>query len=514
MNFNVSFDKGKRVFVCNKQLSGFFLNQLSKRFECTKLNIVARYVDYHDQNCKELFQSISCEVLDPWTGELKVPEDKKLDPVQRMGVRHALERNHSYIAFEQGVGKTPTAIVTMNTCEMPTLILCPPHLVSMWKKEIEAWSVNPVSVEVVSDKSEHQQSFFSQVYICPDSIIDRPAIQNYLGGLPCTFLIVEEAQRFVNWTAKRTKVLFGDGKCMPPNGLVHKFEKVMFLSGTPMPNRPMELHPVLSSCAANTINYMNFPSYGIRYCSGHETEFGWDFKGSSNIEELRGNLRVFMRREEKGSKFAEKTHEVIFFEDRGNRVKDLEKVILRGHTVEEFLGHIESSDFNNQVLGQIAKYRAELSMEKVKIGAERVRKILETTKESVLLLGWHTNAIYKGAEELKTYEPVVVTGRTPIRTRDKALEIFQEGKTRVLIANIQTMVGYNIDRATRVVFFEYSWTPKDNEQAEDRAHRRTSKNKVTVEYLVVTDSLDSYVLQTLLQKKKVINQLIAKRGQK
>lgn len=27
--------------------------------------------------------------------------------------------------------------------------------------------------------------------------------------------------------------------------------------------------------------------YGVRYCNGTQTTFGWDFSGSSNMEELR-----------------------------------------------------------------------------------------------------------------------------------------------------------------------------------------------------------------------------------
>ena len=148
--------------------------------------------------------------------------------------------------------------------------------------------------------------------------------------LPHRFLVVEEAHRFVNLTAQRTRALFGDVNNLLPDGLVHKFDKATFLSGTPMPNRPMELYPILKACAANSIDFRDKLEFGVRWCGAYEGAWGWRFDGSSHEDDLSKRLRVFMRREEKeGKGFAKKTRSVVYFDGEVTKeIKELEDALI------------------------------------------------------------------------------------------------------------------------------------------------------------------------------------------
>ena len=158
--------------------------------------------------------------------------------------------------------------------------------------------------------------------------------------------------------------------------------------------------------------------------------------------------------------------------------------------------------------GAIAKYRSAVGAKKIALAAGRVKEIMDEGNESILLVGWHVDILEKARRKLAPFNPLLIHGKTKMKDRDSAIRRFEAGGTRLLIANIQTMVGYNIPKATRVLFMEYSWTPKDNEQAEDRAHRRGSQHRVLVEYLVLTGTLDEYILSAFLKKKKTIKRII------
>lgn len=61
-------------------------------------------------------------------------------------------------------------------------------------------------------------------------------------------------------------------------------------------------------------------------------------------------------------------------------------------------------------------------------------------------------------------------------------------------------VGLTLTRASTVVFAELAWTPSEVQQAEDRAHRIGQTSCVSVQLLLVKDSIDE-VMWEMLQSK-------------
>lgn len=519
----VLISEKEKVFVCDgasaedrikAKAAGFIWNPILHRFETAKIRNAVRLRSHFDRTCEVQINKISCRILDPWTGGISIPTSEKLDRAQRLGVLHALERNHSYIAFEQGVGKTPTAIALMNSFAQRADVLVPPALIPQWFREIDKWKTKKQKVVVVENARDFRtRHTTADILLCPDSIIGDDDIRLSLSLRGAALLITEEAHRFCNWTAARTKTLFGTPDSVFANGLIHQYEKATYLSGTPMPNRPFELHPVLSRTAANLIDYRDQQEYGIRYCGAFLTNFGWDYKGASNLEELRRKIQpVFMRREEKDTEgFTKKTKNIIFMDGKHKKVMEFQKAVLGGQTINQFVKRYNKGEVSNKAeLGQIAKLRVEISRRKIPLGAAWTRNILESTDARVILLGFHQEAITKMERSLRDFNPAVIHGKTPYKMREERMAKFQSGKTRLLIANLLVMVGYNLDKANRVVFFEYSWVPKDNEQAENRPHRRTTEHDVLIEYLVLEKTLDQYMLQSNFRKSKVIDQVISK----
>ncbi len=64
----------------------------------------------------------------------------ELRPFQRAGVRYALESRRTFIADEQGLGKTVEALAALEEDDAyPAVIICPASLKLNWQREIEHW---------------------------------------------------------------------------------------------------------------------------------------------------------------------------------------------------------------------------------------------------------------------------------------------------------------------------------------------------------------------------------------
>ena len=83
------------------------------------------------------------------TVALSYAEDAELDglelggelhPFQRAGVRYALERRRTFIADEQGLGKTVQALATLEADDaFPAVVVCPASMKLMWERESLHW---------------------------------------------------------------------------------------------------------------------------------------------------------------------------------------------------------------------------------------------------------------------------------------------------------------------------------------------------------------------------------------
>ena len=72
--------------------------------------------------------------------ELDVELGGKLHPFQRAGVRYALERRRTFIADEQGLGKTVQALATLEVDDaFPAVVVCPASMKLMWEREANTW---------------------------------------------------------------------------------------------------------------------------------------------------------------------------------------------------------------------------------------------------------------------------------------------------------------------------------------------------------------------------------------
>lgn len=502
----VGFSKG--IFVCKSTFedraiprdAGFRWDFAKKRWYTDSPKVAAKLEQYLNSEAKKEVEKILL-IIQPWERELVVPSHKKLYQFQRKACEFALSRNRSYLALDPGLGKTPIAAVIAGTLSLinnpspiEVVYICPPFLMKNVMNEFAKWAKD------------------LKIWIIPDSILvrDQTLIIDQMKKFNMfKLLIVDEANRFKNDTAKRTKALFGiNGR----SGIASVFDKVIYMCGTVMPNRPIELFPVLNHSAPQLIDFANKFEYGKKYCDAHQTQFGWDFSGALNIGELHSNIMgSFMHRVRKKDALdlPDKIEEmVILNENLPPRLTKLSKAILNKMSPEDLMKGQIRAQLETETL-YLSTYRKELGILKVPQVLEFIEYLLEETDESIIVFAIHKEVIARLIEGLSKYCPLVITGDTRVELRQEHVNQFQKDKRRrLIIGNIQAMgIGFTLTKATRVVFAEFSWTSSDNEQASDRAHRISQKNEVLVHYLVYENSVDKAVIETALRKRKLNDQL-------
>jgi SNF2 family DNA or RNA helicase len=443
---------------------------------------------------------------------------------------HVLTRTPSYVADEAGLGKTATAIIAVNSSPGKTLITCPPYLRYNWLSELKTWLNIKVlgAAHINHGRSKPHQwiqltsptfsivesgdsDASADILILPDSLLTSPAIRSLLKRhAPFKWLIVDEAHRFKTDDAQRTKALVGDEK---EDGITALAERTVLLSGTPIPNgRPIELYPVLSRLAPESILHRSLEEYWKDFCGGKSiTRYegqraivNRNLQGTSNLKQLRKELRrKFTVRHLKKNCLKElgpKTRQIIFLNEPGIGIKALEKEILTNHELEDLIGE-------NYNLGDIARYRREVGEVKQLPALRFIKDKLDETGEKIVVAAYHIETVnFLHKHLLKDYGALKIQGGMSAADKAEAVRLFQTKESRrVMVGNTLAMgLGNTLTKAPIFISVEPEWTPGTNEQMEDRIHRISQEKHVYCIYLVLRNSLDERMLHRALGKEENI----------
>lgn len=506
----MSFSDG--IFICRcsheersiPRKAGFRFDMEERIWYTDQPREAARLREYADSSAKRQIDRlmITCS---PWRGPLPFP--KKLTPYdfQIEAAKFALSRNRSYLALEAGLGKTIVAALVANALRCPTVVICPPFLARNIEAEFHKWCTgNP---QIVRVDTREAPLWIPDILIVPDTLIHRESARAEMENVYLSarrlgkdaLLIVDEAHRFKTVTAVRTRAILGDEKTV---GLMRMFKRQVYLSGTPMPNRPIELYPVLSKVAPETISFMTRDQYGMKFCAGFYNGHGYDFSGASNMETLkkrvRGKFMLRLRKKQVLKELPPKTEEIVIIGDLPPKFIAMEAKLLKLHSPVDLMAGKVSSE-------HVATYRKELGELKVKPAVEFIRSLLEESDESFLVLAFHKKVISDLVFKLKKYKPFVITGGTKDSERHESVKTFQKDPTRRLfIGNYLAMgLGLTLTKASQVIFVEPSWSDSQNDQGSDRVHRIGQLENVHVRFLVYQDSIDRKVMETILRTREV-----------
>lgn len=409
-------------------------------------------------------------------------------PYQKAGIAYVARCGNALIADEMGLGKTIQALGVVNTVpEIKTvLIVCPKSVLLNWQREADKWMVR------------------SDVLF---SVINYDRLKQLTVTEPFDLLVADEAHYLKTPEAKRTRLFFA----IPAR-------RTLFLTGTPILNRPVELWPMLQRLDPEDLGRDKW-AFGERYCRLRQmrvtrTKLVWDWSGASNLDELQEKLRAkCMVRRLKADVLTElpaKRRQIIPLDRQGvAKLLEAEKKLCREVGFEEMARKLEHSATVGMT--EMSKIRHQLGLAKADKAIDHITDLLENVGK-VVVFAHHRDVIAALCNGLQPFGPLVIDGSTDSKARQWRVDTFQNSPgNQVFIGQIQAAgVGITLTAASTVVFVEQDWVPGNMSQAEDRCHRIGQKESVLIQYLVFDDSLDAAMAHTLIKKSRVADAALDK----
>jgi SNF2 family DNA or RNA helicase len=138
----------------------------------------------------------------------------------------------------------------------------------------------------------------------------------------------------------------------------------------------------------------------------------------------------------------------------------------------------------------------------------------DNPNESVIIFSNFSSYLYRLGLKLieKGIKMNIITGKTP--DPQEVVELFQEGKFNVLLANIVSAgEGLTLDRGETIIFLDKHFNPTKNIQAQDRITPTTEErnHSCTIISLSIKDTIDEDI-NKLLDKKINITDVVNNGG--
>ena len=357
------------------------------------------------------------------------------------------------IADEMGLGKTVTSLGLAVCLEFPLLVVCPSSLKLNWQNEISKWL--ELDSLVITKGTDPIQG---DIVIISYEILAKRYLE-----IECQTLILDESHSIKSTESKR---------CQSAATVAKNSKYAILLSGTPSLNRPIELYPQL-----NCLYSQFFPSkqkFGERYCNAFKGKYGWDYSGSSNLQELNFLLqKIMVRRLKKDvlKELPEKKRYKIYVKEASKDMRPKGKL-------------------SDAKVTQLYKETAETKLQPVISYLEK-----EINNRGKLVIFAHHSIMINSIEEMlieKNIKHIKIDGSINVDKRQSLCDYYQLYREyRVALLSITAAgVGITLTKGDCCIFAEMYWNSAQIKQCEDRCHRIGREKDLVIKYLLMKNTID------------------------
>lgn len=416
----------------------------------------------------------------------------ELQPFQWAAVRYALDARRTFLADEQGLGKTVEALAALEADDAyPAIVVCPASLKLNWAREAQHWLPHR-DVAVVDGRLAVPP--VGEITILNYEIV--AAHREALGRLGPRALVVDESHYVKNPQAKRTQAVRRLAGAVAEDGLR------LALTGTPVLNHAEELIAQL-----RVIGRLEDFGSGARF----SREFRTAQHGFSE-ERLHWHLRrrCFVRRlkSEVLPQLPPKRQVVVpiaLDNEREYRLAE-EDVIEWLRTQPLDLAELDAkiaATLRAERLAQLGALQRLAARGKLHGALAWIHDFL-ASGEPLVVFARHVEVQRAVLERFPG--ALHILGSDPTAEREAAVRAFQEPDGPQLIVGATRVAGQGITltRASNVCFLELEWTPAMHDQAEDRCHRIGQRDAVTAWYLLAAGTIDETMAELLQRKRGIV----------
>lgn len=479
-------------------------------------------------NLRPLLEQIEASQARTSSAIIRIPADKELWPFQKASVSYALQRNHTLIADQPGLGKTPIAIAFANEIRARrVLCIVPANIRLQWERRIREWTTMPWPYSVYPILgSRHGVHPTANWTVVSYDLARSPEIGAALARGLYDLLILDEAHYLKTNSTRRTQAVFGGGLHHTFKPLASRCGAILALTGTPLPNRPREAYTLARNLCWDSIDYASEDDFRERFNPSITMEgerynpetkamepYIYVDERSGRHMELQNRMRVnFMSRHMK--------HEVLpqLKLPKFDIIQMTETAPVKQALAAERMLDIDPETLqgaDKQIDGQWAIVRHNMGVAIAPQVADYVRMLFDGGEEKLVLAGWHHDVLDIWERELADFGVVRIDGHTLAKQKDIRVQQFiQDRKTRLCIGNMQSM-GVGTDGLQEVcshmLIGEPSPVPGDNEQMVDRLNRIGQAGTVQADFFVAPNSILERILASSLRKMQGIHAALDKR---
>lgn len=469
------------------------------------------------------------EIATSWKGtsnaHIACPADRELWGFQKSDIEYALRRKSTLIGDQPGLGKTPIAICFANEIRAKrVLVLCPAAVRIQWVKRIREWTTLrwPYTIHTIL-VGRHGVHPNAEWTVASYDLARTEAIGRALAKTHYDLLILDEAHYLKTIDSKRTRAVFGGGLDRKFDAFASQSERILALTGTPLPNRPREAYTLARGLCFDSVDFMSEESFSERFNPSIRQEridpktgrtIVYNDERSGRHQELQNRMRAyFMTRHLKRDVMPQlklPVYDLIQLEETGAVKQALQAESLLDIDPE----NLEGADVST--LGHIAIVRLQMGLALAPQVADYVEMLLDGGEEKLVLFAWHKEVMNLLEQRLEKYGLLRIDGSTSTTKRYSLIELFQvDNRYQVMLGNILAM-GLGTDGLQHVsshaLIAEPDWVPGNNIQAFDRLDRGGQLNAVQGDIFVAPGSFAEKILASALRKGQTIHKSLDKRG--
>ncbi|MBO0768384.1 MAG: DEAD/DEAH box helicase [Solirubrobacterales bacterium] len=414
----------------------------------------------------------------------------ELQPFQWAAVRYALEHRQTFLADEQGLGKTVEALATLEAADaFPAVVICPASMKLTWAREATHW-LGHRDVAVIQGRSGSLPR--ADITILNYEVVEAHRETLQKRGLKA--LVADESHYCKNPQAKRTRAVRRLAESVADDGLR------LALTGTPVLNHADELIAQLRVI-------------GRLKEFGSGASFSRQFEGEFSEERLHWHLRrhCFVRRlkSEVLPQLPAKRQIVVpvsLNNEAEYRLAEDDVIEwLKTQPLElEQLDAKIAATLRAERLAQLTALQRLAARGKLAAALSWIHDFL-ASGEPLVLFARHREIQRAVLERFP--DAVHILGEDSAATRDRAVRAFQDpdGPQLIVGATRAAAQGITLTRASNVCFLELEWTPAIHDQAEDRCHRIGQRDAVSAWYLLAADTIDETMARLIKRKREIVD---------
>lgn len=439
-------------------------------------NISGNYVERHKKTTFEIMQ---------------------LYNFQTRAIDFALEKQRCLLNLDTGLGKTRVALEVIRTLaeanpqrRLKAMVIVPANLTATWGVQADLWypaseciRLKNGSTITVRDKRAAEIRVFNY------EVFSRKAYSaaafEHLKNYQPDIVICDESHRLKNWEAMTTRRVVFEWAL--------KAQYFICLTATPYINSAADYHPTFSAIQPG--KWGKYEAFAKEYCHVKPDPWRRDkdkYSGVKNEAQLVERMREFVLRITQEEAQVELPRKV-----NTNLYVDIGRVPTNAQALLDAIEAAGDTEFQPEET---------FNKEWHDLGVAKVKHVVEWVKDNVhanphmLIFGWHLDVLEAIADQLSC---PIITGETPMRTRERIVMDFQSGRYRSPIVLSQAVggEGLNLQRANTVVHAELPLTDYRMRQCDGRVARLgQSEDTVFSNRFIALNSLDEIILRMVHSK--------------